>query len=229
MFDNYAAVIAKFLEPADVGLRITSPPKLGAVDIDDGLTPHGAILEAARGERMSKRAAADRAGISEARWRQIVSGKQSAGGERVPVNTRPRTLASMAHAVGADVAEVFEAAGFDLSLAEQFPAQTRPVLPEGQPGDAAFAVRLARRVQELEERLEVLESLMDNTEGGGADEQRDAAAIKPAGEDRVTNLGSRRKGESKLSSIKDPYEVAGAAADDPDNEGKGGRTNEGDY
>lgn len=64
-------------------------------------------------------------------------------------------------------------------------------------------------------------------EGGGG--RGRPAANKTAGEDRVTNLGSRRRGESKLSSIKDPYEVAGAAADDPDNEGKGGRTNEGDY
>lgn len=77
------------------------------------LTPHGRIIEAARG-KVSAREAARVAEISEGRWRQIVTGVQKAGGGIVlPVNPRTETLISMASAVGADVATVLRAAGVD--------------------------------------------------------------------------------------------------------------------
>lgn len=72
----------------------------------------GRILDAARGS-MSKREAARRSGIAEARWRQITTGVQRVSGVEVPVSTRPETLRRMAEAVGADPAEVLAAAGFD--------------------------------------------------------------------------------------------------------------------
>ena len=76
------------------------------------VTPHGRIIEAARG-KTSARAAAKAADISEGRWRQIVTGVQKAGnGITVPVNPRDTTLIAMATAVGADVEAVLRAAGY---------------------------------------------------------------------------------------------------------------------
>ena len=77
------------------------------------LTPHGRIIEAARG-KVSARQAAKAAGVSEGRWRQIVTGVQKAGrGIVLPVNPRTETLIAMAAAVGADIDAVLRAAGVD--------------------------------------------------------------------------------------------------------------------
>lgn len=81
--------------------------------VSEHLTPHGRLIEQARvAAGMTKRGAAKAAGISEGRWRQIVSGIQRAGGVDLPVTTKPETLTSMANAVGADPRRVLEAAGF---------------------------------------------------------------------------------------------------------------------
>ena len=82
--------------------------------VADDLTPYGELLERARGA-MSKRAAAKEAGISEGRWRQIVTGRQLlGGGQWTPARPRRETLIAMATAVQADVAEVLTAAGMDV-------------------------------------------------------------------------------------------------------------------
>lgn len=66
--------------------------------------PEGVLIENARASmspKLSGRAAADAAGISEGRWRQIINGYLSAGGGNyVPVIAPPDTLARMAHVVG---------------------------------------------------------------------------------------------------------------------------------
>lgn len=76
------------------------------------LTPLGDLLEHAR-ERLSisKREAARRAGISEGRWRQIVSGQQRSGDAIIAVNPRRITVAAMARAVGVAEDEALQAAG----------------------------------------------------------------------------------------------------------------------
>jgi transcriptional regulator with XRE-family HTH domain len=63
--------------------------------------PEGALIQSAmkRG-RLSARKAAARVGLSEARWRQIMNGYQSVGGQKVPVFGPPETIARMAAAVG---------------------------------------------------------------------------------------------------------------------------------
>jgi len=77
------------------------------------LSPAGHLLEAARGS-MSKREAARRAGISEGRWRQIVTGVQRMGkGNVIPTTSKPETLTAMARAVRADLHAVLTAAGFE--------------------------------------------------------------------------------------------------------------------
>lgn len=63
--------------------------------------PEGALIEtAAKAKGISGRRAADVAGISDARWRQIVNGFVTVGvGEKVPVIGPDNTLARMAQAV----------------------------------------------------------------------------------------------------------------------------------
>lgn len=78
------------------------------------LTALGQLLEEARGRAgISKREAARRAGISEGRWRQVVTGVQSAAGMIVPVNPRPITVVAMARAVAVDERAALRAAGLD--------------------------------------------------------------------------------------------------------------------
>lgn len=76
-------------------------------------TPLGAILEDARQRLgLSIRGAAGRAGISEGRWRQVVTGVQKAAGRDLPVNPRHATVAAMARAVGVDPGQALQLAGF---------------------------------------------------------------------------------------------------------------------
>lgn len=73
--------------------------------------PEGALLKRALvAMRISQREAARRSGISETRWRQLVSGYQVVSREKVPVRSPDDTLARMARAVGV-TAEQLEEAG----------------------------------------------------------------------------------------------------------------------
>jgi transcriptional regulator with XRE-family HTH domain len=80
---------------------------------EPALTPLGALLEEARLRKaLSKREAARRAGISEGRWRQVVTGIQKAGTVNVAVNPRANTVVAMARAVDVDPEAALVAAGF---------------------------------------------------------------------------------------------------------------------
>jgi len=81
------------------------------------LTPLGELLERARGP-LSKREAARLAGISEGRWRQVVTGVQKAGGMEIPANPRRKTVIAMANAVRADIDEALRLAGFEPAPAD---------------------------------------------------------------------------------------------------------------
>ncbi len=62
--------------------------------------PEGELIKAALEKvAISQREAARQADISEARWRQIVSGYQSVGGSKASFRSPDRTLARMAHVV----------------------------------------------------------------------------------------------------------------------------------
>lgn len=64
-------------------------------------TPEGALIaRAVRQRHISARKIAPAAGITEARWRQIVNGYQSVGGQYIRVVAPAATLAKMARAVG---------------------------------------------------------------------------------------------------------------------------------
>lgn len=74
--------------------------------------PEGALIEGARERmqpKMSGRAAAAAAGISDGRWRQIINGYLSAGqGHYIPVIAPPDTLARMARVVGVSPEQLTE-------------------------------------------------------------------------------------------------------------------------
>jgi len=80
------------------------------------LTELGRMLEQARNDLgLSLREVGRRSGMSEGRWRQIVAGTQPSGGRTIPVNVGPRTIASMALAVSADVRQALLLGGFERS------------------------------------------------------------------------------------------------------------------
>jgi hypothetical protein len=65
------------------------------------IPPEGMLIKTAlAASRLSQRAAARQARISETRWRQIVSGYQAVGGAKVSFRSPDDTLARMAHVVG---------------------------------------------------------------------------------------------------------------------------------
>jgi hypothetical protein len=65
-------------------------------------TPEGELIgKAAKSAGITVKKAAERAGISDTRWRQIVAGYQTpTRGQHIPVEGRPDTVARMAYAVG---------------------------------------------------------------------------------------------------------------------------------
>lgn len=84
------------------------------------LPPLGKLLEDARKRiPLSKREAARRAKISEARWRQIVTGWQNPNDPTVPARPRHNTVIAAARAVGVDPAEALEAAGLDPAAGDE--------------------------------------------------------------------------------------------------------------
>jgi hypothetical protein len=144
------------------------------VGVADHLTPYGAIIEHARGAT-SKRQAALAAGISEGRWRQIVTGMQHVGdGQTVRARPKRETLLAMARAVGADAVAVLTAAGMDVGGLDEDPGHV------AAPGDLAdehtmegvvlAEVRAMREdVKALSSRVERLESRAEPV--GGSDGQ----------------------------------------------------------
>jgi transcriptional regulator with XRE-family HTH domain len=72
--------------------------------------PEGTLIkQAQRSMRISQREAARRADLSEARWRQLVSGYMLVQRTYVPVRSPDKTLARMARAVGVTADELASA------------------------------------------------------------------------------------------------------------------------
>lgn len=111
VLQSYKRVVAKVCEPCSQWTSHYFACEVGAV-AEQRLTPLGKLLEDARGE-MSKRQAAKNAKISEARWRQVVTGRQRQSGVDVPVNPKRETVIRMARAVEADVNEALNLAGYE--------------------------------------------------------------------------------------------------------------------
>lgn len=86
-----------------------------------------------RGKRDSQRAAAERAGISEGWWRQVVNGGYRKEGVWFPAKAAPETYISMAAAVGVE-AEVRE------MLGDEAPPRVLVTVPELSVDDIDFEV-----------------------------------------------------------------------------------------
>jgi transcriptional regulator with XRE-family HTH domain len=127
----------------------------------------GAALQRAMvRERLSARQAANQAGISEGRWRQIVAGYQSAGGQHIPVTAPPATLARMAAAVGVTADDLTEAGRSDAAEILRDLTQRRP--QPVNPGDDITAAA---------ERDEAVRRVMLNPDLSDDDKRRIAALL----------------------------------------------------
>lgn len=96
--------------------------------------PEGLLIKHALiASRLSQREAARRSGMSETRWRQLVSGYQVVSRSKVPVRSPDETLARMARAVGV-TAEQLEEAGRGGAAAVLRDAETGPAAAAGARG-----------------------------------------------------------------------------------------------
>jgi hypothetical protein len=146
--------------------------------------PEARLLEDARRAivpKLSQRAAAKLAGLSDARWRQIVAGYQQIGkGVTAPVTSPPDTLARMARAVGitaeqldfagrADAAEVMSrptvGLGRGLGLLIPMPGSGNPMVERirGDPGlsDEAKSFLIDQEIRHWDQRQKWLDKLID--------------------------------------------------------------------
>lgn len=118
------------------------------------------ITAALKRAKMSAREAARRAGLSDARWRQITSGYQAVSGTRVPVSAPAETLARMAEVVGVTAEQLTEAGRGDA-------AEELRTLPTSESvGRTPTVEELAARLAELETKFNELMS---------RDQRRDAS------------------------------------------------------
>ncbi|MFF5045594.1 helix-turn-helix domain-containing protein [[Kitasatospora] papulosa] len=115
------------------------------------------IASALKKSGLSARKAARQADLSDARWRQIVSGYQSVSGSPAPVRAPADTLARMAQVVGVTPTELREAQREDaareleeLQQAEQ-PSAPMPAGGYAPPLEAVTAIMAALSPEAQEE------------------------------------------------------------------------------
>ncbi|MFI5629133.1 hypothetical protein ACIA8E_07095 [Streptomyces sp. NPDC051664] len=136
------------------------------------------IAAALKKARMSARKAAGLAGLSDARWRQIVSGYQSVSGSYVAVRAPADTLARMAQVVGVTSNELRNAgredAAAELEELGAPPAPRSPAGPYAPPLDAVTAIMAALTPEEQEEVIRRLGHTRPAAppQGGGTEHQR---------------------------------------------------------
>jgi transcriptional regulator with XRE-family HTH domain len=122
-----------------------------------GPPPEGALITAAlKRRRLSARAAAPKAGISETRWRQITSGYQTVSSQRIPVRAPDDTLARMAQVAGVTPEELIEADRPDAA------EELRGLPPLEEPtADEPTVAELAAQLAEEKKRRADLERRFD--------------------------------------------------------------------
>ena len=136
------------------------------------------MLEGAR-ERLgiSGREAARRANITEARWRQVVTGVQTRGGQRIAVNPRALTIVAMAMAVEVEPAEALAVAGHD-ARPERVTAligETQRIPASDEQQVAAEVERIMALNMSLDARLRMVRALREAWEGRGDSSHRQAS------------------------------------------------------
>lgn len=130
--------------------------------------PEGELIAHAlqrREPKLSQRRAAEMAGMSEARWRQIVSGNMSAGGGNyVPVVAPADTLANMADVVGVTPEQLMDAGRGDAAQELHNLRRNRTVaFPVGSAGDPVDLTKLS--AAELEAVKAVIRAMRSGNGG----------------------------------------------------------------
>lgn len=152
------------------------------------LTPLGQLLERARKEVLgiTGREAARRSGVSDARWRQVVSGYQSTPGGRVKVNPSARSVVRMAIGVGVEPAAALEAAGIETNPEQlrNLAAEAKRALAAGAEPPAEFDLDAAlEQIERLDvspaKKLAAVERIMRMYEQAQA-ERRAGPSARPA-------------------------------------------------
>lgn len=116
--------------------------------------PEAALIRSAlKARRLTARSAAAAAGISDARWRQIISGYQSVSGNHIPVRAPADTLARMAQAAGVTADELAEAGREDAA------AELREIAPASQSSAQVEAITALLATLPPDAQQEVLRRL----------------------------------------------------------------------
>lgn len=132
--------------------------------------PEGALIgDALKNLGISARQIAPRAGLTDARWRQIVNGYASAGANQyVVVKAPPDTLARMAAAVGVSPEQLEEADRADAAAELRNLISGSPSVPESYSRDPAFIRAMISDLPDEKKRM-IVKMLLDER---NASEQR---------------------------------------------------------
>jgi hypothetical protein len=130
--------------------------------------PEGELIAAAleaHQPKLSARKAAEMAGMSDGRWRQIVNGYQNAGaGNYIPVRAPAETIARMADVVGLNPEQLMEAGRGDAAQELHDLRRNRSVaFPVGSAGDPVDLTKLS--VAELEAVKAVIRAMRSGNGG----------------------------------------------------------------
>ncbi|MFJ8852290.1 hypothetical protein [Streptomyces sp. NPDC102437] len=135
------------------------------------------LIEAARKQqRLTVRETAKQARISEALWRQIVSGAESlGGGEYREVRAKPETLARIAQVVGVAPDQLVKVGREDAAAAlKEITPEPTPAPAYAPPVDAVYAIMAALPPEAQAEVIRRLD--LTNRPIGGEEERRQRRA-----------------------------------------------------
>lgn len=149
--------------------------------------PEGVLIkQAQRTMRISQREAARRADLSEARWRQLVSGYMLVQRTYVPVRSPDKTLARMARAVGV-TADELTSAGRDGAAAALRDVEAEA---EREAQNAASRSAVPEGPSRVDERWQLVEAVLRQAGSGLSTAEYATLA------ERVTALLTPRRGGS---------------------------------
>ncbi|NJP44551.1 hypothetical protein [Actinacidiphila epipremni] len=144
--------------------------------------PEGLLIKRAQTAlQISQREAARRARLSEARWRQLVSGFQLVQRAKVPVRSPDKTLARMARAVGVTAEQLVDAGREDAAA-----ALLEVEAEEAEVERAAAAMQDGAGQSRVDERWQLVEAVLRQARVGLSPGENALLA------DRVTAYVSQR-------------------------------------
>lgn len=179
--------------------------------------PFGAAVRQAReNAHLSVRRAAEKAGMSEGRWRQLELGYQSVAGTQIPARPSARTVRAMARVLDLDQRQMLELAGLPPEEADPNPAGS---FVEVEPTTAAIIAAIdahprlnAVTKAHLINQLQILEYVPAEVAELLAEQAR-----------RRGRAGLEEAGQARLRAVEDRPPGNGPN-DDPPNRRKGGLT-----